>query len=148
MKIKVACIQMEAHDLGDAPGAVGRALRLIDEAARKGAQLIILPECTYPAYFLSRLPHDYHHEKGLGRFQRAARELGVYICIGMAEATEGGLFNSAFLIDPKGRIIASCGISTTSGSGSGIPSMSGRPSWAESGLWSAPMGGCPRWLGP
>ena len=57
--LRVALLQLEARDLGDHDRAWGELLRAIDEAAKQEPELIVLPEASYPGYFLqSRAAYD------------------------------------------------------------------------------------------
>ncbi|MBI4320932.1 MAG: carbon-nitrogen hydrolase family protein [Chloroflexi bacterium] len=111
--MKVACIQIAAYDLAHAENGLQRALEMVDEAGRSGADLIVLPECTYPAYFL----------KGIREYQKArlrpwdelvalfggkAREYRCHIVVGLVEPAGGGrLCNVAALFGPDGALLGS-----------------------------------------
>ncbi|MGE0572341.1 MAG: nitrilase-related carbon-nitrogen hydrolase, partial [Dehalococcoidia bacterium] len=49
---RIACCQVRAHDLEDAEENLANLLRSLDEAGEAGAQLVLLPECSYPAYYV------------------------------------------------------------------------------------------------
>ena len=66
-RIAIACLQLEAHDLADSEAALDSALAMIDVAGKSHPDLMILPECTFPAYYLESIesyrranvrPHD------------------------------------------------------------------------------------------
>jgi len=108
--IRVAAGQMEALPIGRSAEAWPAIERLLAEAARAGAELLVLPECAHPAYYLESperyraadvLPSGAVLER-LGRLAAAAR---LHLCCGLAEEREGRLFNSAALFDPAGRLI-------------------------------------------
>ena len=48
----VACCQVRAFDVADAEENFANLLRVLDEAGEAGAQLVLLPECSYPAYYV------------------------------------------------------------------------------------------------
>ena len=47
--MKIACVQLRAHDSAFARSALENALEHIDRAASLGAELILLPESLYPS---------------------------------------------------------------------------------------------------
>lgn len=47
---RVALCQLQAHDLVDAESAYQEIASALDDAGAAGAQLVCLPECSYPAY--------------------------------------------------------------------------------------------------
>ena len=52
MKIKAACIQLAAYDVTQSDKAMKNALDKIDEAIKEQPQLVVLPGCVYPGYFI------------------------------------------------------------------------------------------------
>ncbi len=52
-KLKVACLQVSAREYEDRYENKENILRMIDKAADSRSQLIVLPECVYPAYYIS-----------------------------------------------------------------------------------------------
>lgn len=110
--MRVACLQMAAYDLAQAEAALARALAMIDEAAAGGADLIVLPECAYPAYFL-RGRDDYARAKLrswdelVALFGAKAREHRCHIVLGAAQPAPGnaGLWNAAVLFGPSGQML-------------------------------------------
>ncbi|MEW6227778.1 MAG: hypothetical protein AB1700_06730 [Bacillota bacterium] len=55
-RLRIACMQLMAHPLGRAEEGLPHALEMIDRAATARPDLVILPECTHPAYYLCRWP--------------------------------------------------------------------------------------------
>ena len=105
--LRVALLQLEAQDLGDHDRAWGQLLRAIDEAARQEPELIVLPEASYPAYFLqSRESYDnanvHPDEQVLTTLGGRAREHGVHLAVGLVLQASGGLENTCVLFDPEG----------------------------------------------
>jgi predicted amidohydrolase len=49
---KVALCQVQAFGVEEAETNLDNILRALDEAGAAGAQLVALPECAYPAYYL------------------------------------------------------------------------------------------------
>lgn len=50
--LRVGAVQLAARDRDQADLALVEALAAVDNAASSGAQLAVLPECTWPAYLL------------------------------------------------------------------------------------------------
>ena len=101
--IRIAAAQVGAvHRTDSRQSTLDRLLRLLGEAATKGAQVVLFPECTFttffPRYFFTdeaELESFFEHgditaAKNTKPIFDKARELGVDICIGFAEATDGG----------------------------------------------------------
>lgn len=104
-----ACAQLQARDLSEADQALEEALAAVDEAARAGADLVLLPECTYPGYFLADLPAHRHRlrpqQEVLEAFARQARDRRIHVAVGLALETGGVLRNSLVLFDRTGRLL-------------------------------------------
>ena len=105
-----------------------KALRLIDEAAGEGAELIVFPELFIPGYpygmtfgFTVAAARPWAARTGrcttttplladgpeMRKFLRRARELGVYISMGYSErdAVTGTLYNANMMISPEGEAL-------------------------------------------
>ena len=105
-----------------------KALRLIDEAAGEGAELIVFPELFIPGYpYGMTFGFTVGSRKAVGRedwkmyydnslladgpemrkLLRRARELGVYISMGYSErdAVTGTLYNANMMISPEGEAL-------------------------------------------
>ena len=108
--VRIACVQLAARTASDADLALHDALAGIAGAAALGAQLAVLPECTYPGYVLlrRRLPHGAAGvERALREIARAARSAGIAVCVGIARhGPDGALRNEAAFIDRRGEQIA------------------------------------------
>ncbi|MEK6644909.1 MAG: carbon-nitrogen hydrolase family protein [Planctomycetota bacterium] len=105
-----ACGQMEAVtlDQGDAVWPVVE--RLAKAAADAGADLFVLPETTYPAYWLHSMerymqPDILRSAEVLRRFSTLARTHHFYLAAGFVEERNGKLFNSAALFDRAGEVV-------------------------------------------
>lgn len=107
---RVACLQLEALDLARAAEALARALARIDEAAAQRPDLIVLPECTYPAYFLgapgvARPDYATLQAAGAAFAERAARyrcHLVVGLALPESDALDAPWQNLAILWGPDG----------------------------------------------
>jgi len=106
--LRVALLQLEARDLGDHDRAWGELLRAVDDAALQDPELIVLPEASYPGYFLqSREAYDHAEvhpdQQVLETLSRRARQHGVHLAAGLVLRTPDGLENACVLFDPDGR---------------------------------------------
>lgn len=104
---------MEAHGIDDAEQVWGRVTRIVNEAAERGAILVVLPECTYPAYWLQsaeryRSGGFLSSADGLARFGEIAARHRIALCVGFVEARGERLFNAAALIDASGKTLGVC----------------------------------------
>lgn len=120
--LKVAAAQVGAVDLNaDRSDTLRRILKLLEEAASQGAQLVVFPETTFTTFFPRHLFHDQvkldeFFERGDDITQSPsvkplfdkACTLGVDIAVGYAERTPNGRgFNTAVYYSAiLGRIIS------------------------------------------
>jgi predicted amidohydrolase len=109
--VRVACVQIRAFDLEEAAEGLRNTLNMIDRAAADKPDLLVLPEATYPAYFL-RSPEEHRDsaslssEEILRTFGGKAAEHGVHLVVGLAlEGADGRLGNAAALFGPDGSLI-------------------------------------------
>jgi len=110
--VRVACAQLRARPLSEARLALREILDAIKNAKRLGADLLVLPECSYPAYVLlerqpyrRRIPSD---TQALAAVQRQAARSRIDVCIGIARRGSNGLLrNEAVYIDARGRVVGS-----------------------------------------
>ncbi len=108
---KIACLQLQAFDLERAEDALAHAFAMIDAAGQERPDLMVLPECTYPAYYLKSVEafkranlRPYNEITRL--FGERARQYKSYIVVGIARLANGGkLLNSAHLFSPEGKLI-------------------------------------------
>jgi predicted amidohydrolase len=105
---RVALLQLPAYDVKDAAASLAHTLRRIDDVGSQRPDIIVLPEGTYPAYFLggTALPAEAPSPaEALTRLGEKARTHGTYIAAGIAMEAEGaGYTNSAVLIDRSGAV--------------------------------------------
>lgn len=96
--------------MNEAPATLDAIAGLIAAAARQGAELLVLPECAYPAYLLGSVDSyrsgDHLSTEGFVRWlsERAAATRLHLIC-GFIEDTGDRLYNAAILLGPDGREI-------------------------------------------
>lgn len=121
---RIAVVQMEPI-LFDKAAGLEKVLGLIDEAANKGAELIVFPELCIPGYPFGmtfgftvgsrketgRTDWERYYEHSLvvpgeetKRLGEAARQHGVYLSIGVSERDEvtGTLYNTNLLFNADG----------------------------------------------
>jgi predicted amidohydrolase len=108
--VRVALLQLQARDLQDHDRAWGELLRAIDDAAAREPELIVLPEASYPAYFLqSRDAYEaagvHSDEQVLTTLADRAKRHGVHLAAGLVLRAGDALENAAVLFDPEGREI-------------------------------------------
>ncbi len=103
--LRVAILQAPAPDFGRAESAWADLLARIDDAAQDEPDLIVLPEASYPAWFLGAaagtapvLPDS----QVLGELAERARRHGVHIAAGLVLGRPGAPQNAAVLLSPDG----------------------------------------------
>jgi len=109
--MRAACGQLVATPIDHAEEAWPAVDRLVDQARRARADLLVLPEITYPAYWLESLdryfaPDILRSDAVLDRFSRAAAAAGLWLVVGFVEERAGRLFNSAAVLDSSGNVVA------------------------------------------
>lgn len=108
-KIGVACIQMEPV-FGEVDRNVRHSVGLMEQAAQKGANLVVLPELCNTGYvFQTRaeareLAESLEDGRTVKAWQAAARELDLHLVAGITERDGERLYNSAVVIGPDGMI--------------------------------------------
>jgi predicted amidohydrolase len=113
--LRVAAAQMGPNQRADARSAIlARMVALLDQAADRGADLVVFPELAFTtffprwilepaevgAYFEAEMPNP----EVAALFERA-RERGVGFYVGYAELAGGRHFNSAITVGPDGAIL-------------------------------------------
>jgi N-carbamoylputrescine amidase len=107
--LRVAAIQMEPH-VGRKEANVARSLVLMAEAAKSGAQLVVLPELCNSGYVFETREEAFElaEEIPTGASSRAwmdaARQYNLYVVAGITEREGEILYNSAVVLGPKGYI--------------------------------------------
>jgi N-carbamoylputrescine amidase len=106
-KVVVAATQMAAS--WDIPANLAQAEQTVREAARAGAQIVLLQELFETPYFCIdqnpahvALAQPYENHPWLGRFAALARELGVVLPVSFFERAGQTQFNSIALFDADG----------------------------------------------
>jgi predicted amidohydrolase len=107
--VRVALVQLRAFDLEEAADGLRHTLEMVDRAAAERPDLIVLPEVTYPAYFL-RSREEYRQvgpldASGLVRtFGGKAAQHRAYLAVGVAFPSDEEVTNSALLFAPDGSL--------------------------------------------
>ncbi|MGK0742133.1 nitrilase-related carbon-nitrogen hydrolase [Leucobacter sp. Z1108] len=106
----IACAQTNPV-LGDIDANIDITELAIRDAATRGAQLVVLPECASGGWaFLDRgesesAAQPLNGGKTILAWSALAKELNIWVCGGFGESTaDGGLYNSAVLLGPEGPV--------------------------------------------
>lgn len=105
-RITLAAVQMRC-ELGRADENLARAARLVEEAAGRGAELVLLPELTPGGYVLtSELWNTAEPFRGpsVAWLERTARRLGIYLGMSFLEAEGRDFYDTFALATPAGDI--------------------------------------------
>jgi predicted amidohydrolase len=108
--LRVACVQLTPQD--DLAANVAQASELIAQAARQGAQLILLPEYAALLHASGRFMREHSPPEAghpaLAAFAEAARATGTWILVGSLTVpiSPQHLANRSYCIDGEGRIVA------------------------------------------
>lgn len=105
--IKIAMGQLLVEG-GEPERNIGRAKKMIEEASQKRSDIILLPETidfawTHPSCLKEAkpIPGEYSDD-----FCNMAKKHNIYVCVGLTERRKNGkIFNTAILINKKGKII-------------------------------------------
>ena len=94
---------------GAAERNLQRATQYIDEAASNGADIVLLPECldldwTHPSclHNASPIPGGEPYQYLAAQAER----FGVTVCAGLSERDGDQVFNTAVLIDQRGKLLS------------------------------------------
>lgn len=105
--VRVACVQMDT-EFGQVEKNTKKTVRLINEAADNGAELIVLPELCVSGYVFANRQEAFEFSESLPdgptcrEWIRAAKDRKVYVVAGISERDGGKLYNSAALMGPDG----------------------------------------------
>jgi len=107
--VKIACVQMNPK-VGEKENNIKKSVTMINEAAKNGANLIVLPELANSGYvFNSReeafeLSEEIPKGKTTKAWMDAAAKNNVYIVAGINERDNNLLYNSSVIVGPDGYI--------------------------------------------
>lgn len=111
-RLRIAVIQTAGVPL-HAWRATMAAVGELAERAAEDADLVLLPECAWPAYWLGSWD-DYRDSRAAGMpsaddfldlLAAIASRRRVHVCAGYVAEEDGQLFNRAAIIDPQGEIL-------------------------------------------
>ena len=105
--MKLALIQLQGHDISDYRETLEEILQMTEQACQSGADLVLLPECAYPAYYIGLdETRDSLREtiRLLDALSALAKLYRSYIVIGIALEEGGELYNSAVVFDRTGAL--------------------------------------------
>jgi len=95
---------------GDKKENLAKARAMINEAATRGSQMVILPEmfnCLYQESLFPAFAEEYPAGPTFQMLAETAREEGIYLVGGSVPERDGpALYNSSFAFDPRGRLMA------------------------------------------
>jgi N-carbamoylputrescine amidase len=107
-EVTVAALQFACG--WDVDANIATAERLVREAAKQGAQIILIQELFETPYFCIeqdsrhlRLATSVEDNKAIRHFAKLARELGVVLPISFFEKAHNSFFNSIAILDADGR---------------------------------------------
>ena len=110
MKIKVAAVQMSCSLKIEEN--ISKAKILIDKAAKKGANIILLQELFQTPYFciqydedIFKLAQTFENNKILDQMSKIAKDLNVVLPISFFEKDNNAYFNSIAVINADGNIL-------------------------------------------
>ena len=113
-KVKVACIQYACgkeapSDKEQVRASIEKAGELVREAARNGANIILLSELFERKYFCQERRYDYYdfavpaaENEAVKYFKELAKELSVVMPISIYEKDGNVLYNSVVMLDADG----------------------------------------------
>jgi predicted amidohydrolase len=100
--LRIACVQMRAMDGNRSEAVLEKALCLIDDASKGGADLVLLPEAFYPSYYLGGIGTGWSWKGALRDLSRKAEERKIYLAAGLILEDGEHLRNAAVLWGPDG----------------------------------------------
>src|SRR5271157_5960875 len=110
--VTVAATQMACS--WDRDANMARAEKLIREAARRGANVVLIQELFETPYFCKdhssrhfELAQPLEAHPAVERFQELARELGVVLPVSVFERAHNAFFNSLVMVDADGAVLGS-----------------------------------------
>lgn len=107
-RIRLAMCQMP---VGENKGEnIRRALLMVEQAKKQGANLAVLPEmfnCPYDSKRFAEYAESRESGNTLASVSEAAKASGIYIVAGsIPEAEDGRLYNTSFVFGPSGELAA------------------------------------------
>ena len=109
-EITVAAAQLPAFPLAEAARSLRQIQAAFAEATKRNVDLLVLPECAYPAYLLGS-PKLYAEsgcltsDQFLSRLGKLAATAGLHVVCGFVERRDQKLHNAAVLLGPDGAVL-------------------------------------------
>jgi N-carbamoylputrescine amidase len=108
--VRVAATQMGCS--GNIDENISKAEGLVRQAAKQGAQIILLQELFETPYFCQKQKSDYYayateleHNKAINHFRQIAKELQVVLPISFYEKKNNARYNALAVIDADGEVL-------------------------------------------
>lgn len=111
--MRIAVAQMPGASLDQWAETLALLAALVGQAAERGAQLAVLPECAWPAYCLGSIA-EYRTARNAGlpapatflaRLQQLARDRHIALCAGFVAEDHDRLYNAAALVAADGTLL-------------------------------------------
>ena len=107
-RISVAAAQLQARLLNESEASLASIDQCIQEAAQAKVDLLVLPECAYPAYILGsetsyRAGDHLKSDEFLAWLAKRTARAGLHVICGFVEERGDHLHNSAVVLDARGR---------------------------------------------
>lgn len=109
-KITIATCQMQMSS--DVNENIAKADKLVREAAKEGANVVLLPELFERPYFCQERRYDYYEyatplseNPAVNHFKKVAAELGIVMPISFYEKDVTVLYNTIAMIDADGSVL-------------------------------------------
>jgi predicted amidohydrolase len=102
--VRVAAMQLQAHDRDDFLASLDPIVDAVRDAA-SAADLVVLPEATFPGYVLGERPLEKETvARAIDRLRDIAALTRTVIVAGAADLRDGAARNTAFVIDADGSV--------------------------------------------
>ncbi len=109
-KIKIATVQMRCGE--NLFANIEKAVKMTEEAAKNGANIVLLPELFESVYFCQEKKYENYdfakpinENEAVKRFKIKAKEFDVVVPVSFYEKDENVLYNSVAVIDADGEIL-------------------------------------------
>jgi len=111
--MRIAVAQMPGASLDRWAETLALLEALVTQAAERGAQLVVLPECAWPAYCLGSIA-EYRAARNAGlpapatflaRLQQLARNQHIALCAGFVAEDHDRLYNAAAFVAANGTLL-------------------------------------------
>ena len=108
--IKAAAAQLRAAKLENPAEALAHIHGAIEQAAEQGVELLVLPECAYPAYALGsaaayRAARVMDNAALVADLSSRAKRHTMHLVCGFVEERGAALANAAMVIDHRGKVL-------------------------------------------